>query len=85
VTEEGEQTAATHPRCRVTDCGQWECIDEIFVRTAHDGEFREQLRPGLAPVDPRRTLSVVYVPAWKWWQLRAQTFAAHAIAKIRRR
>jgi len=85
VTEPGAPESNAHPRCRVTDCRQWECIDEIFLRTAHDGEFREQLRPGLAPVDPSRTLSVVYVPAWKWWQLRAQSFAARAFAEIRRR
>ena len=85
VTEEGEQTTSAHPRCRVTDCTQWECIDEIFVRTAREGEFREQLRPGLTSVDPRRTVSVVYVPAWKWWQLRAQSFVTRIFAELRRR
>ena len=85
VTEEGEQASGAHPRCRVTDCKQWECIDEIFVRTAREGEFREQLRPGLTSVDPRRTLSAVYVPAWKWWQLRAWALGVRALAAIRRR
>jgi hypothetical protein len=85
VTEAGEQTSGAHPRCRVTDCRQWECLDEVFVRTAREGEFREQLRPGLISVDPRRTLSVVYVPAWKWWQLRAWALGERAVAAIRQR
>ncbi|HSD11583.1 MAG TPA: hypothetical protein VLF14_11385 [Candidatus Binatia bacterium] len=72
----------SHPRCRVQACGQWECIDEVFVRSASDREFRQQLRPGLTPVDPRWTLSEVYVPAWLWWKVRVQTLAEGALAEI---
>jgi hypothetical protein len=85
VMEAAAATSSVHPRCRVTDCAHWECIDEVFLRTARDGEFAEQLRPGLAPVDPARTLSVVYVPAWKWWQLRAQALVEEGIARLQRR
>jgi len=85
VRERTEESASSAARCRVTDCRQWECMDEVFVRTARDGDFSEQLRPGLMAVDPRRTLSVVYVPAWKWLPLRARALAALAVARLRRR
>ena len=78
VTEGGAAAATAH--CNVSDCANWKCMDEIFLRTAHDGEFREQLRPGLTAVDPRRTLAVVYVPAWKWWQIRAEHAARRLVA-----
>src|SRR5437867_4153438 len=69
VTEDGPRES--HARCHVEDCRRWDCIDEVFVRSARGGEFRQQLRPGLAPVDPRWTPSEVYVPAWQWWKIRA--------------
>ncbi len=76
VTERG----AAPGHCSVSDCANWKCMDEIFLRTARDGQFREELRPGLTAVDPRRTLSAVYVPAWKWWQLRAEHAARRALS-----
>jgi hypothetical protein len=79
VTEAGGESRA---RCHVEDCHQWECIDEVFVRSAGGGEFRQQLRPGLAPVDPRWTPAEVYVPAWLWWKVRAQALAARTVAAI---
>jgi hypothetical protein len=79
VTEDGAQS---HARCRVEDCHRWNCIDEVFVRSAGDGEFRQQLRPGLAPVDPRWTPSEVYVPVWLWWKVRAQALAERALTAI---
>jgi len=84
VTENGAAASEIHPRCRVTDCGEWECVDEIFVRTAHGGDFSEQLRPGLTPVDPLRTLSQVYVPQWKWWEQRARAFAQRTTRRFMR-
>ncbi len=80
VTEPG--AGESHARCRVQECQQWECIDEVFVRSATDHEFRQQLRPGLTPVDPRWTPSEVYVPAWLWWRVRAQMLAERALAEI---
>src|SRR5262245_54616680 len=61
VVEEGARGREGHPHCRVTDCNGWECVDEIFVRTWREGEFREELRPGLSPVDPIRGPSIAYV------------------------
>lgn len=84
VIEEDATSTGSRPRCRVTDCQQWECVDEVFVRIAREDGFREQLRPGLTPVDPRRTLSVVYVTAWKWAQLRAWSLGESAVATLRR-
>jgi hypothetical protein len=66
----------------VQECQQWECIDEVFVRSVTGREFRQQLRPGLTPVDPRWTPSEVYVPAWLWWRIRAQMLAERALAEI---
>jgi hypothetical protein len=80
VTEAG--SGESRARCRVQDCRRWDCIDEVFVRSAGDGEFRQLLRPGLAPLDPRWTPSEVYVPAWLWWKIRAQALAARAFAAI---
>jgi hypothetical protein len=84
VTESGGSTDS-HARCRVVDCRQWECMDEIFLRTARDGQFREQLRPGLTAVDPRKTLSVVYGSAWQWWAVRAEAAARRALAAATRK
>jgi hypothetical protein len=80
VTEDGG--GESRARCRVEGCRRWACIDEVFVRSADDGEFHQQLRPGLAPVDPRWTPSEVYVPAWLWWKVRAQALAERAFATI---
>jgi hypothetical protein len=85
VTETGIDISGAHPRCRVNDCRDWECIDEIFVRTAHETDFREQLRPGLTPVDPTRTLSVVYVSAREWWQLRAKLYVEKTLKRLLRK
>jgi hypothetical protein len=81
VTERG-LSDGSHPRCRVQECGRWECIDEVFVRSANDREFRQLLRPGLSPVDPRWTPSEVYVPAWVWWRVRAQVFAERTLGQL---
>jgi hypothetical protein len=81
VTELGASDGS-HPRCHVQECGQWECVDEVYVRSANDREFRQLLRPGLAPVDPRWTPSEVYVPAWMWWRVRAQALAERALGKL---
>ena len=81
VTEPGA-SEESHPHCRVQACGHWECIDEVFVRSADDAGFRQLLRPGLAPVDPRWTPSEVYVPAWTWWRIRAQTFAERMLGRF---
>ena len=84
VSEPGVDVSGAHPRCKVSDCTEWECVDEIFVRTAHGGEFREQLRPGLTPVDPTKTLGVVYVSALEWWQLRAKIYAQRMMRRFMR-
>lgn len=81
VVEQGGAGSEAHPRCRVTDCRHWECLDEVFVRTVQNGDFREELRPGLTAVDPRWTPTVAYVTAWKWWQLRAVAIAQDSIAR----
>ena len=81
VTELGAG-GGSHSRCRVQECGQWECIDEVYVRTATDHEFRQLLRPGLTPVDPRWTPSEVYVPASVWWRVRAQAFAERTLGQL---
>ncbi len=81
VTELGASDGS-HPRCHVQECGQWECVDEVYVRSANDREFHQLLRPGLAPVDPRWTPSEVYVPAWVWWRVRTQALAERALGKL---
>jgi hypothetical protein len=81
VTEQGV-SEGSHPRCRVQECGRWECIDEVFVRSANDREFRQLLRPGLSPVDPRWTPSEVYVSVWVWWRVRAQAFAERTLGQL---
>jgi hypothetical protein len=81
VTELGAGDGS-HSRCRVQGCGQWDCVDAVYVRSANEGEFRQLLRPGLTPVDPRWTPSEVYVPAWMWWRMRAQALAERALGKL---
>ncbi len=81
VTELGAGDGS-RSRCRVQGCGQWDCVDAVYVRSASEGEFRQLLRPGLTPVDPRWTPSEVYVPAWTWWRMRAQAVAERALGKL---
>ena len=81
VTEQGV-SEGSRPRCRVQECGRWECIDEVFVRSANDREFRQLLRPGLSPVDPRWTPSEVYVSVWVWWRVRGQAFAERTLGQL---
>ena len=83
VVELGPQEGL-QPRCHVEECGHWECMDEVFVRSANGREFREQLRPGLVPVDPRWTPSEVYVPGWLWWKVRLQAVAERLLSRISR-
>ena len=76
-------TASRAARCKVVDCKNWKCIDEVFVRTATDGQYRELLRAELIALDPGRAGRTVHVSAGEWWRLAAEGEVRKVFARAR--